>query len=276
MNSTTACSADANRPQQTAVRDGASIAYRLLPGRGKARFALVHSLAMDGTFWNRTAAYLRDTGDVLAIDCRGHGQSSKPTGPYTAALFADDLADVMTAIGWTSAIIAGASMGGCVSLAFADAYPGRIDGLGLIDTTAGYGAPDTWEERAQKALTGGMAALVAFQKTRWLSDAFREKNPTLVEQAVSIFLANDLAAYVETCRMMGRFDQRDTLSGIRVPTAVLVGSDDYATPVAMAEALHQGIAGATLDVFDGVRHFTPIECPEIVAAKLRDLAIRSR
>ncbi len=279
MTSKTAFSADADQPHRTAARDGTTIAYRLTParpGHGKARFALVHSLAMDGTFWTRTIERLRDAGDVLAIDCRGHGRSAKPAGPYTDALFADDLADVMTSIGWASAIVAGASMGGCVSLAFAKAYPARLDALGLIDTTAGYGAPEAWEERARKASAGGMAALVEFQKTRWFSDTFRQADPATVEQAVSVFLANDLPAYVETCRMMGRVDLHDALPGIGVPTAVLVGSEDYATPVPMAETLHRSIKGSTLDVIEGVRHFTPVECPEIVAAKLRGLAAGGR
>jgi 3-oxoadipate enol-lactonase len=255
------------------VRDGTKIAYRLTAGsgKGKARFALLHSLAMDGAFWDRVAACLHDDGDVLAIDCRGHGRSDKPAGPYSAELFADDLADVMDKIGWSKAIVAGASMGGCVSLAFTEAYPDRVEGLGLIDTTAGYRAPAAWEERAQKAQADGIAVLVDFQKSRWLSDKFRADHPEIVEEAVSVFLANDLAAFVETCRMLGRFDKHDALSKIEAPTAIMVGSEDYATPVAMAETLHQGIKGSSFAVTQGVRHLTPLECPEIVAATLRGL-----
>jgi 3-oxoadipate enol-lactonase len=44
-----------------------------------------------------------------------------------------------------------------------------------------------------------------------------------------------------------------------------------ATPVAMAEALHQGIAGSTLTVFKGARHITPVERPDDIAAKLSGL-----
>ena len=51
----------------------------------------------------------------------------------------------------------------------------------------------------------------------------------------------------------------------------MVGEEDYATPVAMAEALHRGIAGSTLAVIDKARHLTPLECPERVAAELRAL-----
>lgn len=260
--------------KKTTVRDGQQIAYRLWSGTGKARFALVHSLAMDGDFWQRTVDHLLEVGDVLAIDCRGHGQSVKPKGPYKVEQFADDLADVMTAVGWDKAIVGGASMGGCVSMSFALAYPARTQALGLIDTTAGYGDPAAWEDRAQKASTGGMETLVEFQKSRWLSDAFRAANPALVDKAIGVFLANDLAAYVETCRMMGQVDNRARLGEIQAPTAVVVGEEDYATPVAMGEFIHKGIAGSTFEVIPAVRHFTPLECPEIIADKLRKLAAR--
>lgn len=174
------------------------------------------------------------------------------------------------------AVVAGASMGGCVSLAFAAAYPEKVTAIGLIDTTAWYGpeAPAQWEDRAQKAVSGGLAVLVDFQKTRWVSDGFRKEHPEIVDQAIEVFLANDLNAYAETCRMLGHFDGREAMAKMRMPTMIMVGEEDYAAPVAMAEAMHQGIKGSTLDVIEGVRHLTPLECPQIVAAKLRDVAAR--
>lgn len=258
----------------TRMRDGAQIAYRLTKGAGRRRFALVHSLAMDGTFWDRTAALLGDDADILVHDCRGHGRSDKPAGPYTVAQFADDLAEIFAAVGWDKAVVAGASMGGCVSLAFAAAHPGKVAGLGLVDTTAWYGAaaPQQWEERAQKGLQEGLAALIPFQVSRWVTEAFKEANPDLIDAAIATFLANDPAAYVETCRMLGVADLRAALPGFAFPTRILVGEEDYATPVAMAEAMRDAIPGARLRVLPGARHLTPLECPEVIAGELRELA----
>jgi 3-oxoadipate enol-lactonase len=260
------------------VRDGAEIAYRVIPGTGPGRIALVHSLAMDNRFWDRAAAHLSGAGDVLVFDCRGHGHSTRSPGPYTTEQFADDLADVLDTVGWETTSIAGASMGGCIALAFAAAYPQRVEGLGLVDTTAWYGekAPEQWEERAQKAVVDGLAILVGFQKARWFSKAWAEANPEVVEDAVQVFLANHLDAYVETCRMLGRADKRAALPGFTFPTRIVVGSEDYATPVAMAEAMHRAIPGATLRVLEGAAHLTPMECPEIVAEELRQVMAAKR
>jgi len=210
------------------------------------RVVLIHSLAMDRGFWHPVAERL--DASVLLYDCTGHGESEKPAGPYSVEGFADDLARLLDHLRWGSALVAGASMGGCVALAFAKSYPRRVSALGLIDTTAWYDAdaPRQWEERAQKALESGLEALVDSQVTRWFSDAFRAAHPEIVSQCVSTFLKNDLQAYAATCRMLGAADLRSTLSTIRVPTAVVVGEEDYATPVAMAEELRKGIAGSSL------------------------------
>ena len=252
------------------VRDGTKLAYRLTKGNGNGRVVLIHSLAMDGSFWDRVTPLLKDHADVLVYDCRGHGRSDKPDGRYTVELFADDLADLLDRVGWRAATVCGASMGGTVAIAFAAAYPDRVQALGLFDTTCWYGAeaPAQWAERAQKAVDEGMKALVGFQKTRWFSDKFRDNNPAIVDRAVAVFLANDVRCYADTCKMLGAADKRDALKSFRMPCAILVGSEDYATPVEMARVLEAGIAGASLEVIENARHLTPLEVPEAIAGKI--------
>jgi 3-oxoadipate enol-lactonase len=265
--------------QISGTRDGTRLAYAL-QGRddGSAPgIALVHSLAMDRRFWQPVAERLAARMPVLTYDCRGHGASDKPARPYTVELLARDLADLLDHVGWTSAVVAGASMGGCISLAFAAAYPARVAGLGLVDTTAWYGAqaPEQWAERGNRAATAGMSALVEFQTTRWFGDAFRAKHPEIVKDCVDVFLRNDVPAYVETCRMLGAADLRPALPGMTMPTAIIVGEEDYATPVAMAQAMHHAINGSTLTVLAGARHLTPLEAPDRIAAELEALAERA-
>lgn len=252
------------------TRDGCALSYRLI-GSSLKRVALVHSLAMEKSFWDLVVAELTTTVSVLTYDCRGHGASSKPAGPYTIGQFADDLADMMDCIDWPSAVVVGASMGGAVALGFAAQYPQRTQGLGLIDTTAWYGADAAkhWAKRADSALRDGLEGLVEFQTTRWFTDQFREQNPAVVRRSVEVFLRNDRQAYAETCRMLGAFDLRPALAGIACPTAVIVGREDYATPVAMAELLHQEIAGSSLTVIEDGRHLTPLEHPRRIAEEIR-------
>lgn len=255
-------------------RDGTRIAYALHEGSETCgRIALVHSLAMDGRFWDPVVERLQQTAAVLVYDCRGHGASDKPAGSYTVELFADDLADLLDAVGWERMAVAGASMGGCTALAFAARYPERTMGLGLIDTTAWYGedAPSAWAQRADKARKDGLEAMVGFQTERWFGEAFRNEHPEVVGRAVATFLANDPEAYAASCHMLGACDLRSALLDLRMPTRIVVGEEDYATPVEMARALNGAIVGSTLNILSGARHLTPLERPDVIADELKPL-----
>lgn len=262
------------RSESASTRDGTRLAYTLHAQGGKRpHVVLVHSLAMNGAFWAPVVQRLAPHADILTYDCRGHGASDKPTGPYTVELFADDLADLLDHVGWPSALVAGASMGGSISLAFAAAYSQRVDALGLIDTTAWYGAdaPEKWADRAAKAQREGLQALVGFQQTRWFSDGFREKHPETVDASVATFLNNDVAAFAATCHMLGAFDQRSALARLSMPVAIVVGEEDYATPVPMAKAMHDSMPNSSFQIINGARHLTPLERPDVIADVLARL-----
>lgn len=249
--------------------------HRVVPAERGAtgQLLLLHSLAMDGGFWEPMLPYLTPYADVLLVDLRGHGKSPPIASGWSVADHADDLDALLTQVGWSRAVTAGASMGGCIALGFAGQYPQRVSGLGLIDTTSWYGpeAAKNWEGRAAQARAGGMQALVSFQIERWFSESFRNSGNPVIERALKTFLANDVASYEATCRMLGGFDGRAFLPKIACPTAVMVGERDYATPLAMAQALADGIKGATLTVLPNVQHFTPLEVPQQIAGHLATL-----
>jgi 3-oxoadipate enol-lactonase len=261
------------------TRDGIAIHYALYgtDAPAKPRLVLIHSLGMSGVVWQHVLELLGDRVTALAIDCRGHGSSTKAPAPFHLASFANDLADVMDQVGWKSAHVAGGSLGGSVALQFAIANPGRVQTLGLIDTTAWYGAdaPQKWDWRAKEAEEKGLPALIEFQKTRWFSDAFREKHPELVERYAQVFLANTVACFAATCRMLGAFDLRAGLAGLHMPVAIIVGEEDYATPPEMARALEQGIAGSTLQIIPKARHLTFIERSDVISEYLLRLIARA-
>jgi 3-oxoadipate enol-lactonase len=258
--------------------DSCSIVYSLRPAKNPdaRRLALVHSLALDQSVWDGVVEELAGDVYLLTFDCRGHGRSARPHMVYTAELFARDLAELMDHVGWPSATVAGASMGGCVAQAFGGLYPERTDALGLIDTTAWYGpeAPRQFRERAAAAKAKGMQGLVDFQLSRWFSDSFRGTESARLDHAINVFLANDFECYAATCGLLGDADLRNYASKFTMPVAIIVGEEDYATPVAMAKALNAAIPHSTLDVLNGVRHLTPIESPGDIAIRLRQLIDR--
>lgn len=255
------------------TKDGCRIAYRIHPNPGNTRLVLIHSLALSGAIWDGVVSELSREFEILVYDCRGHGESEKRPGPYSVELFAEDLAALLDSCGWASAYVAGCSMGGSVAQAFAAACPQRALGLGLIDTTAWYGptAAKDWSDRAAKAAKDGFASMIAFQLTRWFSEIFVHAHPEQTQKFSGIFLANDVACYQAACTLLGSADLRKAAPGFRVPVSVIVGEEDYATPVAMSRSLHESIPGSTLTVIPGGRHLTPVQCAKEIASLLREL-----
>ena len=260
----------------TQARDGCLLFYRLHPNPGKRRLVLIHSLALDSGIWGDMHAELGGDFEVLAYDCRGHGQSERRPGAYSVDLFADDLVSLFNHCQWSSAIVAGCSMGGCVAQSFASAYPERAEALALIDTTAWYGptATDDWTKRATKADEDGFASMLPFQLSRWFGNGFLKSRVDRIEALSRVFLANDLACYQSSCALLGSADLRGEISALRLPVSVVVGEEDYATPLAMSQEIQKRISGATLTVIPGARHLTPVQCPREISALLRDLAAK--
>lgn len=258
--------------------DGARIAYALRAAPARApRFAFLHTLGMDHTLWDAVSERLDADAALLRLDMRGHGRSDRPAGAMGASVFAHDLLDVLDHVGWPDAIVVGSSLGGSVALQFAAEHPGRASALGLVDTTAWYGpdGPRQWNARARRAREEGLRAMVEFQETRWFSDAFRQARPDLVQRCVETFLRNDVQAFAAISEMLGRYDSRHLLSRIDIPVEIVVGEEDYATPVAMAQAMQRALRDARLTVVPAARHLPQIERPDAVAAMLRRLAART-
>jgi 3-oxoadipate enol-lactonase len=262
------------RPIEASAADGTVLRASLHESGQPRRIVLVHSLALDRTVWRFVIDELTDHADVLALDCRGHGDSDRTAGPYTVELMAEDLAAVLDAAAWRQAVVAGCSMGGCVAQAFAAAHPDRTSGLVLIDTTAWYGptALEDWRQRADKAKAEGLASQRDFQVTRWFGDAFAAEHTEVVDDLMDRFVANDVDCYAATCAMLGAADLRGAIDHFKGPATVLVGEQDGAAPPAMADDLARRLGAPAPTVLPGARHLTPLERPREIGEAIAALA----
>ena len=114
--------------------NGIQLAYAR-KGTGKP-LVLIHGYPLDHTIWNEVAPLLESDFDIILPDLRGFGGSDVVESQYKISDMAADIAGLMDALGIEKAAIAGHSMGGYISLAFARAYPSRVAGLGLIASQA--------------------------------------------------------------------------------------------------------------------------------------------
>ncbi|WP_049569428.1 alpha/beta fold hydrolase [Streptomyces sp. SBT349] len=223
---------------------------------------LLHPLALSAEVWR---PLLEATPGLrfVAIDAPGHGETPWDGRPFTVQDMAADAVAVLDALGLDRVGLVGLSMGGSTAVVLAGGHPHLIASQVLIDTTACYGDNRLaeWEARASRATGSARADQIPFQVDRWFSPATVEREPETVRRVADLFLRTGSEAHAAACRALGALDARELLPAITAPTAVLVGSEDYATPPEMAAELHAGIAGSRLRVLEGARHLSVLDDP---------------
>ena len=172
--------------------------------------------------------------------------------------------------------LAGVSMGGMVALELIKAAPGRVTQLALVDTNA---RPDTLRQKAFRRVANAVVGMTRdFRRTaeRSLGSLVHPSTPEdvraeLLEMSVRV----GPKAYIRQNRAVTRRrDLRKALTGIAVPSAVIVGQDDRVTPVELSREMHGLLPGSTLHVIPDCGHLPPIEQPEAFAALLKQLLVR--
>ena len=222
---------------------------------------LLHPLAASGELWRPFIDELTSDFRVVAPDARGHGASEWDGAPFGVPDLADDVAALVEHLDAGPARVAALSMGGCTTVALAVRHPELVERLVLADTTADYGPgkEEAWGERAEKAVLVPREKQLGFQVDRWFSPGFLESDPAEVDRVSAIFLETDSHAHAAACLALGAYDDSTRLPEIVAPTLVLVGEEDYATPPAMAHALHAGISDSQLQVLPATRHMSLVE-----------------
>ena len=120
-------------PRRVTLDNGISLRV-IGRGEGEPRWLLVHGLASNARLWDGVATRLASAGAAtVAVDQRGHGLSDRPDVGYDLASVADDLARLVTALGWERVVLAGQSWGGNVVLEALARHPDRFLGAVCID-----------------------------------------------------------------------------------------------------------------------------------------------
>jgi 3-oxoadipate enol-lactonase len=223
---------------------------------------LHHPLATDLTIWDELTAALKPRYRVVRFDARGHGASEATPAPYDLSTLTADVVALMDHLGLARAHFLGLSMGGMVGQHLGVGHPRRCASLILSSTTSRV-PPESrplWEERVKAARAQGMGSQVETALSRWLAPASLQ-NPALVARMRRYIEATPVEGYVGWCNAIRDLDVVGRLKGIRLPTLVIVGTEDVGTPPAAARVIHGEIAGSELVEVPGVSHQLHVEAP---------------
>ena len=247
--------------------NGIQIAYER-KGTGTP-LVLVHGYPLDHSIWNEVVALLENDFDIITPDLRGFGGSDVVESQYKISDMAADIAGLLDHVGIKKATLVGHSMGGYVSLAFANAYPERLLGLGLVASQALADAPENKIGRynaAEEILKTGVEPVAeAFSPKLTPDERVQASVRKLIASQRPAGLAGALKAMAE------RDDSSPILSGFEFPVVIVHGDIDGLIPAQRAQEIKAAIPQAELTELPHIGHMPMMEDPQSTATALRKL-----
>jgi 3-oxoadipate enol-lactonase len=244
--------------------NGIRMNYELSGAHDAPTVMLSHSLGCRLDMWDAQVPALESRFRVLRYDTRGHGGSEAPEAAYTMEVLGQDALALMEALAIREVHWIGLSMGGMIGQYIALNHAHRFKSMVLCDTAAAMPEENQprWEERIDTARRKGMGALVEATMERWFSRSFLDRCPPEVDRIREQFLSTPVTGYVGCSEAIRRIDFLDRLYEVNLPTLVIVGAEDPATPVEAARAIQERIPHAELVVLPSAAHLSNIEQSE--------------
>ncbi|MBI3680823.1 MAG: 3-oxoadipate enol-lactonase [Acidobacteria bacterium] len=247
--------------------------YRLEGSDDRPVLILAHSIGLDHGLWDVQAAELLPHFRILRFDARGHGASDAPAGEYSIERLGGDVLGLADALGIERFAFCGLSLGAMTGQWLGAYAPDRLTHLVLANTSPRFPDSSFWESRRRAALEGGMAALAGTVVERWVTPEKLALHSSRVSSLLRTFRGTNPVGYAGCCAAIRDMDQTGLLREIRVPTLVIGGDRDMATPWAgHGDVVAREIPNARV-VRLAAAHLSNIECPRSFQAALLDFLL---
>ncbi|MCR9256765.1 MAG: 3-oxoadipate enol-lactonase [Alphaproteobacteria bacterium] len=255
--------------------NGVTLSYELAGRKDGPVMMFSNSLGTDRGMWDGQVEAFGASWRILRYDTRGHGGSELTEGPYTADLLADDAIALMDHLGIDKVHFCGLSLGGLTGQMIGLKAPERLLSLTLANTAAQFMTPEIWNQRIQMVSEGGMAAIADATMERWFTEGFRQREPGAIERMHAMLSAVPKEGYIACSCAVRDADTRAAIAGIAVPTQVIAGAQDMATPPEKGRYIADTIPEAGFVLIDPAGHISNIEQPDVFNKALSDLLARA-
>ncbi|MCW5635842.1 MAG: alpha/beta hydrolase [Rubrivivax sp.] len=251
-------------------------------GRARAPVAvLLHGVGGGREGFPATGPALAAQGfRVLAADQPGYGLSG-PIEPHDMAGMAEA---VRRLIAWATgdpqhgAFVVGHSMGGMVAQELAASAPHAVRALVLAATSPAFGSPDgAWQAgflRSRFAPLDAGLGMPGLAAQLVPAMAGRDAQPQRLAVAQALMAGVPEGTYRRALAALVRFDRREALARIAVPTLVVTGEDDRTAAPEVARRMAARIPGAEVAIVPGTGHLLMLEQPERFDHVLLDFVAR--
>ena len=253
------------------------ISYRK-KGSGKP-VVFVHGFGEDGRIWDLVVEDLQNQFECIVPDIPGSGESVMKRGAWTMDSFADAIKLIFDKEQFSSATMIGHSMGGYITLAFAEKFADRLNGFGLFHSSAfadNEEKKSTRKRGIQFIEEHGAIKFLEQSTPNLFSDIFKTQHPETVEELVDKFTNFQDEALVHYYHaMMQRPDRTEILKNYPGPILFILGENDTAIP--LADGLQQSHMPrlSYIHILRNSGHLGMIEetqkCREILQKFLQDI-----
>jgi pimeloyl-ACP methyl ester carboxylesterase len=244
--------------------DGRTLFYRE-EGSGLP-VLLLHGFAEDGQIWDGLVPRLSPYCRLLIPDLPGSGRSALLPGEPSIDSLAETIKKFIDGLGLDTCVLIGHSMGGYISLAFAEKYPQRLKAFGFFHSTA---YADSEEKRAARRKSidfirqHGAASFIRQSTPNLFAAATQEQRPSLVEDTIhryAGFSPESLVYYYKA--MIRRPDRVHVLREFVGPVLFLMGAADLVVPYEQAlKQCHEPVI-SVIHTLDHSGHMGMLEEPE--------------
>ncbi len=219
---------------------------------------LIHGWVYDsvGT-WQRVIEPLAERFRVIAVDHRNHGKSDRIRGRYSIEDATDEVAAVLNVVGAGPSTIVGYSMGGMIAQALALRHPYLVDRI-VLAATGAYPIPRRrwlvaagfYIARTLGRISPAEGARLSYhyllrtgvtepRHARWLWEALLDRDATL---------------YFEGGKAVLRFDSRDWVGRLDIPSLVIIPTEDQLIPPSAQYELYALLKAPEIVEIPGARH----------------------
>lgn len=232
---------------------------------------LFHSLLADSSSFDRIALPLSEKFQLVLLNLPGFGSSDAVDGSLEDV--ADRIGSAIKEMNFAEQpIFLGNGYGGFVALLTAIRHPDIARRLVLADCGAAFTEPGRAAFRGMSAAVKekGLAAISDVAMRRLFSPKYQSENPELVADRKKRFLSVNVQTFHNACEALASLDLRPHLPSVKVPTLVLVGELDEATPPPMSQELAAGLPDAKLKILPGCAHVPQLQEPTLFLSQIRD------
>jgi 3-oxoadipate enol-lactonase/4-carboxymuconolactone decarboxylase len=252
--------------------DGSRLYYRLDGDDSRPVLVLSHSLGVDHGQWDLQMSDLVAHFRILRYDIRGHGASDTSLGDYSIERLGRDVLGIVDALNIRQFAFCGVSLGGMIGQWLAARAPDRVSRVLLANTSAHFGDPSGIEARRQSVLASGMSSIVDTAVERFFSPGNQSPQVSTTRRT---FLATNPIGYAGCCAAIRDMDNRNLLSSIQIPSLIISGTRDVATPwIGNGDVLAELIPHATA-IHLPAAHLSNIERPRSFTRALLDFLLPS-